>query len=288
MNKFEFNYYQQCPVCASKNIRDKYKLKEYILAECSKCSLLFVREILSEDFLKKHYASDSNEYISYGSDNELCLIYYYLKLKSEIEKIKPLKGKILDVGCSAGFFLDQMKGWDRYGIEISKTGEIAKQKMGNKIFLGFFEKYPAQQNYFDVITLQDVFDHFIDPNKNLKKCYEMLKPGGLLIIKVHNISCLYAKLTGSKFYAIIPPTHLFYFNKKSLKVLLSKNGFKFYKSKFISHILQLKVIFYRLSHNKTDNFFYKIFKILDNNTLGKVKIYKNLRDIITVFAIKEK
>ena len=48
---------------------------------------------------------------------------------------------------------------------------------------------------------------------------------GLIIIKVHNISCLYARLSGPKFSALLPPFHMSYFNKKSLRVALSKTGY---------------------------------------------------------------
>lgn len=198
---FEKEYYHQCPICKSRNIKDKYKLKNYLISECLNCSVLFVKEILTEDFLKRFYQK-SKEDFPYEDDNQKFLDYYYYKIKSEIEKIKPSKGALLDVGCSSGFFLDQMEGWERHGIEISeKFGNIAKEKIGDTVYIGSFEDYPAKENYFEVITLQDVFDHFINPYKNLKKCYDMLKPGGLLVIKAHNISCLYAKMRGVNFFS---------------------------------------------------------------------------------------
>jgi SAM-dependent methyltransferase len=285
-----FSSYKECPLCASEKIKNKYKVSGYTITKCLKCSVFFVREILTEDFLKKSYQNVEGHFTFYvHQDNKKCLNYYYNKIKTEIEKMKPAKGTILDVGCSAGFFLEQMNGWERHGIEVAEDmGTITREKIGDNIFIGTFETYPTRKNYFDVITLQDVFDHFIDPNKNLQKCYDMLKPGGLLIVKVHNISCLYAKITGANFYAIIPPSHLFYFNKKSLKCLLNKVGFTLYKSKFIGHLFQLKTLFYRLSKGKSNTTYYKIFEWLNNNVLGKIKFYKNLNDIITVFAIKER
>jgi len=286
INKKGFDYYKECPICTSKNIRDKYNLNGYAVSECLSCSGLFVKKILTIDFLKKFYQDSTGDF-AYEFDNEECLSYYYDKIKIEIEKIKSNKGTILDVGCAEGFFLDKMKGWERHGTEISaKFANMAREKIGKNIFIGPFEEYPLKKNYFDVITVQDVCDHFINPYENLKKCYSMLKPGGLLIIKVHNISCLYAKITGVNFYAILVPTHLFYFNEKSLKVILNRIGFKFYKSKFIGNLLQLKTIFYRLSREGTNKFFYRIFKLIEKSVFGKIKIHKNLNDIITIFAIK--
>ncbi len=287
MNKSNLNYYNQCPVCASGNIKDKYKLKSYLISECLNCSALFVGEMLTMDFLKEHYEQLDGDFV-YEVDNEECINYYYQKIKTEIEKIKPNKGAILDVGCSSGVFLNQMKGWEKHGAEISKKmGGMAKRRIGENVLVKSFEEYPIKYNYFDVITLQDVFDHFINPYENLKKCYAMLKPGGLLVVKVHNISCLYARITGASFYAIVPPSHLFYFNKKSLNMILDRAGFKIYKSRFIGQVLQLKTAFHRLAREETDTIYYKLYKFFRNNMLGGIKIHKNLNDIITVFAIKK-
>lgn len=287
VKKNNFDFYKECPVCAAKNIKDKYQVKGYKIAECLECQALFVQEIVTDAFLNKFYKQLKGDFV-YEENNRKFLNRYYYKIKMEIEKIKPDKGSILDIGCSSGFFLDQMEGWEKHGIEMSeKFGRTARDKIGDTVYIGSFENYPVKNNYFDVITLQDVFDHFIDPYKNLKKCYDMLKPNGLILIKVHNTSCLYAKLTGANFYPIIPPAHLFYFNEKSLKTILNRADFNFLKSKFIGHVLQLKTIFFRLSRDGTNPFFYALCKLVRNNILGKIAFYKNFHDIITVFAIKE-
>jgi len=283
----KFSYYKKCPICKSRNIKDKYKLKDYTISECLNCSVVFVKEILTDDFLKNFYQESEGDF-AYEDGNQEFLGYYYRKIKSEIEAIRPDKGAILDVGCSSGFFLNLMEGWQRHGIEISeKFGKTARKKIGDTVYIGSFENYPVKKNYFDVIALQDVLDHFINPGKDLEKCYQMLKPGGLLIIKVHNISCLYAKIQGANFYAIVPPTHLFYFNEKSLKYILNRTGFKFFKSRFVGHILQLRTIFYRLSREGRNPFYFKLSKLLQNSMLGRIKLYKNLHDIITVLATKD-
>ncbi|QGZ92825.1 methyltransferase domain-containing protein [Microcystis aeruginosa FD4] len=129
------------------------------------------------------------------------LNHYYNKLKREIYRITgKTSGNILDVGCSGGYFLDIMQEWNRYGIEISdKEASIAKSKYGDNIVSVVIENYPVRESFFDVITLQDVLDHCINPTEVIDSCYKMLKPGGLIIIKVHDISCLYARIRDLRF-----------------------------------------------------------------------------------------
>jgi hypothetical protein len=114
----------------------------------------------------------------------------------------------------------------------------------------------------------------------------MLKEGGLLVIKVHNISCLYARLTGAGFYAIIPPSHLFYYDRRTLTLAASKSGFEVVETKFIAHLLRLSTVFMRLSRGDKKSLFYRIYLALANRSVGKIKIRKNLHDIITLFAVK--
>jgi SAM-dependent methyltransferase len=143
-----------------------------------------------------------------------------------------------------------------------------------------------RENYFDVITLQDVFDHLRDPIAILNKCHAMLKPGGMIVIKVHNISCLWAKLTGPRFYAVQPPSHLFYYDKGTLDLLLGKTGFRLIDTRFIPHILRIWIVLHRFARGNQDSPFLRIARRLKSTWLGEAKIKKNLRDIITVIAVK--
>ena len=114
----------------------------------------------------------------------------------------------------------------------------------------------------------------------------LINPGGLIVIKVHDISCLYAKFTGQNFYALIPPSHLFYYNRRSLSALVEKAGFRVTDSRHIGHILKVKTVFFRLSRGDQSSPYYRIFERLNRSSVGDWKIYKNLHDIITVFAVK--
>ena len=282
------NYYQQCPICNSDTIIKKYQIRSFIIDKCSNCKLVFVKDIIPADKLAEYYNDDSEEVV-YNEDNTECLEFYYRRLKEKIGGYKPIPGKILDVGCAGGEFLDVMDSWERYGNEISENlAKEARKKYGTNIFIGDFNNYPLQENMFDVITLQDVMDHFIDPVRAIKKCKTMLKPGGLIVIKVHNISCLYAKFTKENFYALLPPFHLFYFDKQSLNFLLGSLGLKIKEYKFMPHLLKIQTIFFRLSRGNINSIHYRIFNVLNGSFFGNITIRKNLHDIVTVFAENNK
>jgi SAM-dependent methyltransferase len=247
--------------------------------------LVFVLDRVTTGELIGYYASFEDD--AYGDENVECLNFYYHKLGALIRKRFPQPGRLLDIGCSRGWFLDTMNDWECHGNEITTNyGMTAREKHGDRIFIGPFEQYPMLEAYFDVITLQDVFDHIRDPLPTLQKCHKLLKPGGLIAIKVHNISCFYAQLTGSKFYAIIPPSHLFYYDRKTLGLTLQRGGFEVVDFKFIGHLFKVKTIFHRLSKGNVNSAYHRAYKALDGSTVGELKFTKNLHDIITMLAVK--
>lgn len=295
MNKYPQNrpYHSCCPICGKSVLKCKFTINDFTIVQCRSCKLMFVKEQLSQQELDYHYCKaadgmDVDEDCVYlDKENVENLKYYYRNLRSFIQK-RILTGKILDIGCNAGYFLDVMKGFECYGIDRSPShGEIAKKKYGDNIFIGTFENYKAPDFLFDCISLQDVLDHMVDPLKVLKTCNKLLKPNGILIVKVHDISCLYARITGKNFYALLPPLHLFYFNRTSLAMALKKASFKIVLTKHMGHLMFLSTIFYRLSRGNQKSIFFKTYKLMEGTWLGHRKIYKNLHDIITIFAVKK-
>jgi SAM-dependent methyltransferase len=277
--------YSSCPVCSHPDLMRQWEVDGYTIAKCRSCSLVFVQNKLTIEELSTYYASFEDD--AYDSDNVECLTHYYRKLGDVIRERFPQPGKLLDVGCSRGWFLDTMNDWECHGNEITTNyGATARERFGDRIFIGPFDDYPLRENYFDVITLQDVFDHIRDPLPMLQKCLRLLRPGGMIAIKVHNISCLYARLTGSQFYAVIPPSHLFYYDKKTLALTLSNAGFQVVNSKFIGHLFKVKTIFLRLSRGNANTLHHRIYRALNNTAMGEFKFNKNLHDIITMIAVK--
>lgn len=275
-----------CPLCGGERLKRRWEVSGYTIVACEKCSLVFVQNLPSQEELVRYYDSIAGDEV-YTDDNVECLKYYYETLRKLIESRFQKRGKILDVGCSGGWFLDAMEGWERHGTEIiAADAQFARRKHGANIVAGRFEDYPLRENYFDVITLQDVFDHFPDPMVVLEKCHRMLRPGGGLVVKVHNISCLYAKVTGKSYYALVPPSHLFYYDGNTLARILAKTGFKVTESQFIAHILKLRTVFLRLSKSDKNSLLYRMSKGLSDSAIGRLKIRKNLHDVITVFAVK--
>ena len=103
--------------------------------------------------------------------------------QSEIKKIIKYHdhGKILDVGCGIGKFLDLFDNtkWDKYGVEISPHAIKESRKLGIKIRQDDQYKYP--ENFFEVIVFRGSIQLIPEPFSVLIRCIKLLKKGGLLV-----------------------------------------------------------------------------------------------------------
>lgn len=136
-------------------------------------------------------------------------------------------GRVLDVGCSNGVFLDlfREKGWQTWGVEPSGSGETARQK-GYKILKTNFENAELPQNYFDLALLNHTLEHMENPVLVLKKAYKILKKGGVVFVDVPNAGGLGSKLLGKYWPYKLPDEHKHQFTKESLSKVLKSAGFK--------------------------------------------------------------
>jgi 2-polyprenyl-3-methyl-5-hydroxy-6-metoxy-1,4-benzoquinol methylase len=138
-------------------------------------------------------------------------------------------GKILDIGCGAGIFLDYARklGWDTYGIELTESNyRFAKYNLGLNVFQGKIEDFEFRGNYFDSITMLDALEHTEDPLKILKKVKYLLKDDGLLCLETPNASSVYHLFLGKRWISFSEVSHIYFFNKQALEKLLHNLGFK--------------------------------------------------------------
>jgi 2-polyprenyl-3-methyl-5-hydroxy-6-metoxy-1,4-benzoquinol methylase len=137
---------------------------------------------------------------------------------------------LLDIGCGSGTFLHlaQAHGYIPHGMDISaKAVEIAHRQYGYTARQGEIGSRIWDDCHFDFITMFHVLEHLRDPKEALRYAGQLLRPGGLLIIQVPNISSLQARVFKNRWYGLDVPRHLINFTPKALGILLQEMGFEF-------------------------------------------------------------
>jgi len=188
----------------------------------------------------------------------------FKNILSQLQKEKSRHSRrILDVGCGQGHFLKLAKdsGWKVEGAELAKSAcEYARQKFGIEIKNKDLKEALFPDAYFDVVTLWNVLDHLLDPLDTLKEIYRILKPEGILVIRVPNVSFhlfihgMFSLLpAGIKSGKLRDPSIIinYGFSKSTISGLLEAAGFR-----------KIKVYNSPLSHGDP----YKLFKISERLT----------------------
>ena len=136
-------------------------------------------------------------------------------------------GKVLEIGCSNGVFLDLFKeaGWETWGVEPSETARSAQRK-GHRVTKSNFEKVELPTNSFDLVVMNHVLEHMDQPATVLEKVFSVLKKDGFLFVDVPNAGGLGAKLLGKHWPYYLPHEHKHQFTRRSLTDLLWAAGFK--------------------------------------------------------------
>ena len=132
------------------------------------------------------------------------------------------QGRILDVGCASGLFLQCAfaAGWQVTGVELSnQLCEKAREVLGPNatVHCSPLQSAPLPPASFDVITLWDLLEHVRNPTHFLKLCASLLKPGGYLFANVPNLDSLQSRLFRSR-WPLLLPEHLNYFTPHSLRL----------------------------------------------------------------------
>jgi 2-polyprenyl-3-methyl-5-hydroxy-6-metoxy-1,4-benzoquinol methylase len=128
-------------------------------------------------------------------------------------------GSVLDVGCSSGGFLFQLKRrhpgeYSVLGADVSGAPLDYAEKMGVPVIRGDFREHIFDKP-FDAVTFWAVMEHLFEPHTFLQKAASILKPGGVCFILVPNMSSLAVRLLGAR-YRYIFAEHLNYFTPASL------------------------------------------------------------------------
>jgi len=179
-----------------------------------------------QDYVDEAY--EHGVYQDYIKAKDLKLLTADVRL-NQIEKFTPGK-KMLDVGCSAGFFMQQaqLRGFDVTGIEFSiKAIDQADLSIKHKIMHGEVQQAIHQwQGTLDIVCAFDIIEHMQDPANLTRHLYAALKEGGLLVLSTPDTSHYLRYLMRSKWPMLQPLQHMVLFSKKAMKRMLLAQGFR--------------------------------------------------------------
>src|SRR3990167_1749473 len=205
--------------------------KGLVVIDCATCSFRHLSPIPDDSYyysggfyrdLKPLYAAE------YEQDSEWWEMIYADWLAMLLDAPG---NSILDVGAGTGLFIKVAKhlGWNGAGVDPDY--DMARK---HNLIYGGYQNIGESMRGLGVITAHWVLEHLPDPHHFVQWAYDLLSPGGLLMLAIPNewrdIQFQAARVANKPFYWL-DETHINYFDRDSLRNLLRSYGFQIINSR---------------------------------------------------------
>ncbi len=277
----------ECIICNNSKHNHLYKG----IVQCSNCGHVFANMNLTDEELQDIYRKNyffGDEYSNYIAD-KISIQKNFQRRLEVLQKFIDIErhNSLLEIGCAYGFFLELAKRRFKVaiGLDISEDSiRYARNVLGVDAYQSDFLKYDFSDQIFDVVCMWDTIEHLRDPHLYIEKLSFMIPKDGLIALTTGDIDSLIARIQRDRWRMIHPPTHIHYFSRRTISLLLNKYGFEPIQNRYCG--------FFRSIDNVAYNLFVlrqrrpKLYKIIQRSGLGRIDFYLNLYDIMFVIARK--
>jgi len=195
----------------------------YAMVRCQSCGLVFSREVLREETLSSLYTESGMTFDHYSA---VLKKDYWRALEPHLGALN--RNDALEVGCSSGFFLEELLDQGFTGVVGFEPSQDARAKAAPTVasFIRgeFFRDQAVELNRFDLACAFHAFDHLTHPKEAAASLWKTLKPGGLAFIVTHDVEAIQARVLG-ELSPIIDIEHIYLFSKQTLGRLFQETGF---------------------------------------------------------------
>lgn len=224
--------WRACVTCGAGQPKLRCERDGFHIVECNACGLVYVGQDPQQiDFAALYgeaYYTGGQEgvFADYVGQAPARRAAARRRLWS-LRRMKP-NGRLLDVGCAAGFFLAEAQAhYQVQGVELSEySSRFAREKLGLDVFTGTLPQAALPAARFDVVTLWDVIEHVADPAALLLEVARVLAPGGRVVLTTGDIGSGYAQRQAERWHLLTPPWHLYFFDRASMARLAALAGLR--------------------------------------------------------------
>jgi 2-polyprenyl-3-methyl-5-hydroxy-6-metoxy-1,4-benzoquinol methylase len=221
-----------CIICYSKTNNEwASQPTPFRTVKCADCGFVWMQTQPTPNILNKYYSNyigrrrlsnqTKMQQRSLQYEDDKLILQQYVK-----------EGRLLDVGCNGGFFLDCFDNtFEKHGIEVDATAvKYANENydFGANVRCGNIleEKYP--DGNFDVLVMRGTIEHVPKPVEVIERCSKLLKEGAFFYITATpNADSLAAELFRDRWLLFHPIQHLWHFSPNTLKSICDRFGLSF-------------------------------------------------------------
>lgn len=223
-----------CPICGNKTAWPLLEFSSARMVRCRRCGLVYRQPLPPSGSFSPRFAGEPADLELEERVGERRSRHFRRFLEGAGRP-----GKLLDVGCGYGFFLQLAReaGWESIGVDVDPQAvTYAKTRLRVNALRGDLRDIQFPDGSFDLVTLWNVLDYAPDPLAILKEVHRVLKAGGQVFIRTPNVTwqLLSFRLAGLLkrlgWGAVFDERltfvfHLTSFSRATLRLLLERAGF---------------------------------------------------------------
>lgn len=215
-----------CPICTSDSVSKFLSVNQYDYWVCQLCRAAFLPNIDETEQKERHQGSEYRQSrIKAESKHKNHNKWLVLSMK----KVKP-RGRVLEVGCGAGFLVREMcnAGYDAVGVDLgNENAEFANDELGVKVLN---QDFLSMEGAFDIVIMHQLIEHVPNPLGYVAHAKTLLAKDGLFVLSTPNL--FVAKILAKAPKPFLgdalghPPNHCILFEPKTMKYMLDRCGFQ--------------------------------------------------------------
>lgn len=227
-----------CSACDSENYQVEFEKNKFKFCRCGDCHTLFVNPRPNQKQMLDFYSQARSlifwsEHI-FPATEKIRMKNIFTPRAARVSQILKIIGypiieMMVDVGAGYGSFLEAARASNvaqRYlAVEPAKASAAKCRQRGFEVMEQMIENVVLTEKV-DLIVNFELIEHLFNPRLFIKSCYGLLKDNGLFIVTTPNIEGFDLVILGKNSDNIAGPSHLNYFNLKSLSELLVGEGFE--------------------------------------------------------------
>jgi len=221
-----------CIVCKSNDL-EIFATRDCLTARvCKKCGMISTNPYFNEEGIGILYSNYLSDRLNMEEKSRQREVMYEIDRDWVLNFIS--SGTILDVGCSAAYFLSKFdqKLFDRNGVEMSeKYVELAKNMFDIPVRSGKFVDMDFDRK-FDMVMMRGTIEHFVCPVQELKKAAEITEAGGLIYICATPNGSSFAFDVYRGKWGLFSPDHVHFFSLHHLDSILRGLDFELLASNY--------------------------------------------------------
>lgn len=229
-----------CIACGTKHLQRAYPsvgdyeygtYRDVNYVRCARCGLLLQQPLPPTERIDSFYPSSYRNHRQFSKRSFYWLLknYQVNNLARDIDHLSENKSDtILEIGCGSGSLLISLQKRGLYqvwGSDISDAGQHALSRMKIQFRKSNIEKSFPYHKKFELLILNHVIEHLLDPVSVLSACREHLSERGKIIIITPNSDSILAHFFGKFSDGINAPRHICIFSPRSMEYLRKKLNF---------------------------------------------------------------